>query len=357
MMKPFETALGAVQQIVSVVRGAFAYTQNTALTDVSKVTRVEPLTIVSRDLTSAEYLPDLLNVLLSLFSGYYMQAIDVLTQVNDIEVMRVLDRTNPDRDYTGWLLGSESVHSGLASNDVYGLQGMRGLAFEDAQKPKSGPIEEVSNAAVGKWLKVRICATDENTEKPITREVNVQVRLAVYHVSTQTAATIIAPNRGDIGFIERAHRVMGGGISFWRDFVFCQDLIDEHRRAIMTDKSGAAREIARREAMAKKSGAITKNPSLAVASNIYVITEDVARELKTRIGDISKASNRAKLFQGTAMIVAVVDRDYNLVTFYTRGVEGSTTVGISQLKNAAKNKGPDIADVMRSLQAGQAASF
>jgi hypothetical protein len=159
--------------------------------------------------------------------------------------------------------------------------------------------------------------------------------------------------------MERVHGVLSGRLSFIRDFVFCIDLIDEWKKANMADDTGTVAEIMRRVVSAKKYGLLTKNPSLATASNVIVISSEVAREVESKLGGkLSNPRYRDKAFENTyAMTIAVVDRDWERVTFYTRGISGSTDMSFKEVKSVAKNKGPDIADIMRGLMIGQAPAF
>ena len=49
-----------------------------SLTSITKLTRAEPLTIISHDCANLEYLPDLLNNVASIYSGYFLQAVSML---------------------------------------------------------------------------------------------------------------------------------------------------------------------------------------------------------------------------------------------------------------------------------------
>ena len=59
------------------------YQATKSLADVTKLTRVEPLCVLSRDVVNLEFMPDVMQSLLSIISGYYLQAISDLTQIND----------------------------------------------------------------------------------------------------------------------------------------------------------------------------------------------------------------------------------------------------------------------------------
>ena len=98
------TTLQTIAKSINEIRNnATNYYTTKSLAEATKLTRVEPLVIFSKDCVSLEYMPDVANSLLSIFSGYYLQAVSILTRVNDVEVVRILDKLNPDRDETGFL--------------------------------------------------------------------------------------------------------------------------------------------------------------------------------------------------------------------------------------------------------------
>jgi hypothetical protein len=57
------------------------------------------------------------------------------------------------------------------------------------------------------------------------------------------------------------------------------------------------------------------------------------------------------------MIIAVVDREWERVTFYTRGISSHTELSIDEIKAANKGKGPDISDIMKSYNMSASPSF
>lgn len=355
--------LTTIAKAINAVRQGLAYTSDNSLSDLAKLTRVEPLTIVSRDILSADIANDAMSILLNIFSGYYLQAVNILTNVRDVEVIKVLDRMNPDRDYTGWMLSQESAsgkHILATESADFALPGRTRL-FHEAKDPTE-VVQETSNLAQGKMLNVEIVVSKPDAEKVVTRTVPITVRLAVMPVGTESMKTILARHANDTSLTERFHSWRGGSISFWRDLVFCQDMIDEYRQALHSDPSGAAAEVARRQAMAKKVGAVTKNPSLAVASSIYVMSSEAAREVEKKIGGkLSKGDIRSRVFAETCgMIMCIIDRDYERVRIYVRGIEQGVDLSFSQLKREVGKgggKGPDVADILKSMNQGMAPSF
>lgn len=364
------TTLTTVANVVNKIKDDVTnYYTTKSLTEATKLTRVEPLTIISKDLINLEYMPDVAQSLLSIFCGYYLQAVSMLTRVSDVEVVRILDKLNPDRDETGFLLteqvSRESIKNLVLENYKHSLPTHSSIAIEGTDEDNIKFVNEVNNLSVGKLLNVVICynenANDEyaSEKKEAKVSIPVSVRLLASVIPNATISHLLAYKKDDNSLVERFHSWRGGRIGFIRDLIFCQDLIDEHKRALIGDETGTMQEIMRRVNNSKKFGLLTKNPSLVSASNLFVISEEIARELESKLGGkLSNPKIRNKAFENTyAMIIAVVDREWERVTFYSRGISASTDVSIKELKAAAKGKGPDITDILKSFSLGSQPTF
>lgn len=342
---------------------------DSSLTSITKLTRAEPLTIISNDCANLEYLPDLLNTVTSIYSGYFLQAVAMMTRVNDIEVIRILDSLNPDRDSSGFLLQGrhtvvENIDNMLSSTYKYSLPTRRFAleASDDEASPMIGnenykTIYETANLAVGKLINVAITVSGKDGECK-TVNIPVSVRLSPALLNDESLVHIFTHRKEDTGIVERYHSWRAGRISLISDMIFCEDLIREYRRAAIKDKTGTLNEIVRRVNNARSFGLLTKNPSLAVASNIYVLSKSSAQAIEGKIGQrFNNAKGREKILENTyAMIVAIVDPEWEQVTFYFNGIPQPSTMSVRSMKSA-KAKGPDISDVMRSLLEGKAPTF
>ena len=342
---------------------------DSSLTSITKLTRAEPLTVISQDCANLPELPDLMNAVVSIYSGYFLQAISMLTRINDIETVRILDRLNPDRDSTGFLLGgrlsTESISTQLEENYKFSLPTRTVMAVEaEYSTGKSGfdenqkTIYETANLAVGKLLSVELAINDKDGCSK-TVKLPVSVRLCPAVVNDETLVHIFTNRKGDTGIVERFHSMRAGRISFIKDMILCQDMIKEFRRAAMKDTTGTMNEIVRRVNNARSFGLLTKNPSLAVSSNIYILSSDSAREIEAKVGQkFSSPKGRETILEHTyAMVIAVVDQEWGQVTFYFNGIAYPSTLRLSTLKSGGKDKGPDISDVMRTLLEGRAPTF
>lgn len=338
------------------------YTTN-SLADFAKLTRVEPLTIVSKDCVNLEYMPDVMHSLLALFSGYYLQAVNMLMNVDTVEVVRTLDKLNPDRDQTGFLLeDSVSREQAAMSLEAYKHSLPTGRLSLEAPvfgKDQVSQIHDLTNLSVGKLLNVTVCAQSKDEYGTVKNEgknvdIAVSVRLLASIIPNLTITKLLTVHTDETSITERYHAWRSGRISFIRDLILCQDLITEYKKSMVQDESGTMLEILRRVNNSKKYGLLSKNPSLVSASNIFVISEEVAREIESKLGGkLSNKNIRDKAFENTyAMIIAVVDREWERVTFYVRGINASSDLSIKEIKANAKSKGPDITDIMKSMQIG-----
>lgn len=368
------TANSTVSTIAKAVdyvkNNVFGHFNDTSMTTITKLTRAEPLTIISNDCSNLAYLPDLMNTMVSLYSAHYLQAVAIMTRVRDIEVVRLLDRLNPDRDSTGFLLegrlATESIYEGRLFNNQYSLPTARVMAAESDSSKGGGSgmvdraaLYEASNLAVGKLLNVVIDTTDaEGNER--SHNIPVSVRLSPTFVPTDTLNYIFTHRAIDDSWTEKWYAWRAGRISFIKDGIFAQNMIDEYRKAAMQDKSGTLQEIVRRATNARTYGMLTKNPSLAVSSNLYVISKPVSQAIEHKVGvKFADSRGRAKLLNGTyAMIIAVVDEEKEMIDFYFRDIEAPARVSVRSLKSVSKDKnGLDIGDLMRSLMEGKTPTF
>lgn len=358
--------IGALANVFTKTQGSY---KTVSLAEVTKLARVEPLTVISKDCLQLEYLPDVLQSLVNIFAGYYLQAIALQTKIDNVNIRKVLDRLNPDRDFYHPAFETfKDIQTISIENYKFKLPKPGMEAFEVSESSKlernlprpefsvsepSKVLSEMSNMAVGKMIEVTIQSGDQKVRIPV------RVSLAPAQLTNQSITHILALKTEDNTLVERFHKWRSGRIDFIKDLIFCQDLIDEHKRALMKDESGVYTEIIKRANNAKKFGALSVNPSLVSASNIFVISETVAREVEQKLGGkLSNPRIRQLAFENTyAMIIAVVDRDFERVTFYHRGIAAATDVSIRDIKNSNKTKGPDIMDIMKALSAGSSPSF
>lgn len=387
-------ALGAIAHIVKVLATS---QRNDSLVEFTSVLRVEPVTLIDAQLERVDYLPDVLQTLLSMFCGFYLQAVACMTNVGNINVIRMLDTLNPSRDgvlaassavdaingtaTSVGMLSMESDASPAPAPKVLSLEAIGG-AFgaaaaarryatnsdarvngKDIHGSVAGEIggqdknfraaHEAVNLAVGKMLEVNITSDGKRGVFPVA------VRLATAVVDSQVLSHILGASGRDNSWGERIHRWKSGDIQFWRDLVACQDLIEDQKKLLMKDKTGAMAEINRRRAANSIAALTSGTPSIASSSALIVLSEATAALIeRNNLGKFTDLSFRNKLMQNSlAMIIVVVNRDYESVTIYSRNIQLPTKLSVRELKTANKGNGPDIGELLKMYRAGQTAVF
>lgn len=362
------SVLSEVQRMVQNVQGS------TDLVSYTKVARVEPLTLIDADLAYYEGMTDIMQSVLSLFSGYYLQAAALSMDVQRVAVVKQLERLNTSRsvglDYNvGVNNGKVDFNVQLAAEnykDRLPVQGdprnyeRRSVGMEASAAGEA--VESVrsnANLALGKLINVEVTVTTgeavEGKPAPTkTISIPISIRLMANMVPTASMLHILsAGSTKDTSLSARIDLWDSGAISFWRDLVFCQDLIDEHKKHLLEDKDGFYSAMIKRS-RENAAAAALKGPSLNNASNIIIIGTDTQAKVELKYGgQLRNFQIRQKLFDKTyLMLLVVVDKERSRVTIYHRGIPESTSVSLRDLKVANKGSGPDIADVLAAYRLG-----
>lgn len=373
---------------------------NTSLTSITKTARVEPLVLIGNDCVNLEYMPDVMQSLNTIFAGYYLQALSLITTIESVSAGKILERLNPNTNdfftnsafenykdenaYSGkgyfdtWKLSAESYKYKLptqcnfnkydagqimtvstameaVNNNKNGEDKKEnkidrtGARFDDAYET----IGQNANLSVGKIFNVTVKEKDNEINLPIS------IRLLVSQVPEYSLVKMLTLNNRDTNLFERYHAWKSGRIEFIKDLILCQDMIDESKNAMMKDKDGAFSEVIRRSRNSKFTGIFSQKSNIASASNIYVISDSTKDAIEDKLGSkLSNYKTRSELFRsGYMMILVVVDRTWERITFYHRGINTPTIVGIKDIKASNKGSGPDVGDILKAYQLGNSPSI
>jgi len=322
-----------------------------SLADLSRPARVEPLVLVEKSLEGQPYMEDLMKFGLTTFTGYYMQAVSMITNVGKIDTLKVFDSLNPYRS-------QGSIKDAVWSNEAYqdGLPKLEAFhqplekklvaSLEDADPSIKAEIPsklfEADNLAVGKLINVELKDGDHTAKIPVL------VRLVPVTVPSQALSHIFTAGGRD-SWGDRYRLWKGGQISFVRDLIFGMDMVDQHRKALANDSSGALSEITTRRRNNIRKQAMTGTASMADASNIAVITKQTAKEMgRALYGKLENKAIRDKIFDNSYLLVLmVVDDQYERVTVYHRGVDLVTNYSFREIKGMEKNKGQDVTEMFK----------
>lgn len=358
-----QTSGAVLNTIKDVVKYVTASSGNVSYSDITKSMRVEPIVIVSQDLTNTEFMPDIMQTLQSLFAGYYMQAVSRVGNVNNVMAMKALDRLNPNSSTTdkSWMYGFEAFKHKLptvtkpkVTLESFSEEKDKAFVTDMGANTKDNNVRlsENVNLSVGKIFDVGV--TIAQGDSSVKVNIPISIRLMVNQVSERAIVSMLTLMSRDTTMSERWHSYRAGKISFWKDLVLAQDLITDARKMMQNDKDGSISEIFQRSNNAKMNSVFNKGSmNLASATNMYVISKEVADIIESKVGKLSSYKNRELLLKsGYCMILVVVDKTWERVTFYHRGLAVPTVVGVKDIKVSNKGGGPDIMEIMKALVIG-----
>lgn len=343
-----EFAATAAQRLQGATAGSYIeYTQPT---------RVEPPVLVDLRSSTLPYIEDVLHTALNLFSAYYLLAVHFTVEVGNINVLRLLDKLNPDRDATTAVASSNYANMlsrESASENVLGLPFPSTASMENL-KDNIAQVTQNTTLSVGKLIEVTIVSGESRASFPV------MVRFRTNTMTPELMTHTLSLEGNKVSMKERWHGVRSGQLRFVRDFMLGHDLIKEHQRNALNDASGYYQSQMKRSNRNFLSALFSGTPSVARMSAVLVMNDDTAKELEHKIrGKLSNFNVREKLFEESrAMLMFIIHPEWETVTIYHQSIERPTEVTVREIQRGNKgNKGPDILEVLNALKDNKAPSF
>lgn len=388
---------------LSTLAKASSFAQSDSLVDFTSGARVEPTMLFDVSLTTIPFISDVVATVHSLYSALYLMAINLDNDVRGVNIRSKLDKFNPDRSiiqagrefliasredftsgYTAALTSSQYIGlpraGDLTRNEIFkitpsveakgdnytdddyemvddGKGGKKRGKLKDTWKAAIGKtsdmnklLTDVSNLAVGKVFEVEIGSGSEVARVPV------RISIAPMPATPANIQDIVTVGTYDTTFRARWREIRAGRAKFWRDGIFALDRIDAYAQSAMKDKSGYLKEMQRRSGKSAAAFALTGEPSPSTASAIIMIHSDTAEKMYRESGiDLDDYKSRQSLFERTyAMILCIVDPDWESATFYYRNMATSTKVRASEMKTSSKGNGADVMELMKVYMSGSA---
>lgn len=397
------TLLESVRNIITTYKGTVG--DGMSLADITKIARVEPITLISSNLTGVKELYAILHGVLNIYTGYYLQAVQILsTQIYDSRILKILDKTNPDRDLKTFLtsgqLAFEQYNHGIRTLTLEGsafrlpmlksdkrssLESFKLNDFGYSDDPTS---EDNSNRSdlqasvlkiesfeklgmtVGKIIEVSFCTDKSSNDKSYdkkskkgdnsnTAKVNVVVKLDTMIMNGDVIQGICTSNADEITIGSRFKDALGGRINFIKDFVLCSDLIKAQKKTMIKDTNGFYSQLLKRVNNSKVYSALSGNISMAGISAIYVMSEQDENDIQRKIGGrLTNKTTRDIVFDNTsAMMLVVIDKEWERVSIYIRDIDGFSQNSFDSFKPMTDKGNNNIMDFMKAFSMNNPASF
>ena len=357
--------------------------------DYTQVLRVTPTTIVDSDLELVPYIKDVLMTTNALMAGLYLQAASLMCTVGRIDIRRHLDQLNPNRKPLDNLLNSAKYLVGESDQPMFGyfptppmldqnayklgLPGLTRLAGEDnfytpdeRNSTSSGgdsktvdnlkEIRESNNLVSGIILSVPISdGKHEVVVHPI-------VQLAITMLDSEELINVLDPTDSDkqLKYRWRKSRISKNFLEAAVDMVTCKDMLEKERRKMLKDKNGIYQESHARMRRNFFSGVFSGAPSIAQCSSVAIINETTATKLELAMdASLDNFNSRQRIFaSGGYMMLVVVDRTVDRITFYYQNIVEKNTVRPDDIKSkGGGNSGPNINEILTAFRASSAPVF
>lgn len=355
-----------------------------SLADISKIARVEPITLISSNLTGVKELYNILHGILNIYAAFYLQAVHILSaQLSDVRILKILDKTNPDRDMKTLLTSGYTAMEGLNNNNVQTLSlenckfklpmlksdGGPKFAFEsifdeDEKNTLGSSIQKLETfeklgSAVGKVIEVKFTVRGNDCKNSDEVAIPVVVKLDNMIIPSEVIDQILTANADEITLGSRFKDAISGRIGFIKDFILCSDLIKSQKKTMIKDPTGYYNQLLKRINNSRMYSALSGNISLAGISSIVVISEEDESYIQKQIGGkLTNENTREIIFNNTsAMMIVVVDKEWERVSIYVKDIDGFSQNSFEAFKSMSDKGNNNIADIIKAFSLNNAPSF
>lgn len=215
-------------------------------------------------------------------------------------------------------------------------------------------LNEIGSLTTGKQFEV-LFERDGN-KAPVV----LTLSLALNTLPTDELKSIIAFSDQMNTFTERMIRAKAGQLSYIKDIIFCNDLIDEARKNRYRDRTGYYRQMMERRSKNWLAGLLSFDMSINNASSVMIVDRETLDSLTAELGgSFDDLEVRNRVFKDTLTVfIAAVDIRWGRVTIYHRGSDTVSTVEVSDLKSSkGGGKQTNVDDIITAYRSGATPSF
>lgn len=351
-----------------------------SLADISKIARVEPITLISSNLTGTKELYNILHGVLNIYAAFYLQAVHILSaQLSDVRILKILDKTNPDRDMKTLLTSGYTAYESLnvktlsLENCKYKLPmlgsekpsfAMESVFDEDSTNSLGNSTQKLETfeklgSAVGKVMEVKFTVRGNDSKASDEITIPVVVKLDNMVIPADVIDQILTANSDEITLGSRFKDAISGRIGFIKDFILCSDLIKTQKKTMIKDPTGYYNQLMKRINNSRMYSALSGNISLAGVSSIVVISEEDESFIQKQIGGkLTNEHTREIIFNNTsAMMIVVVDKEWERVSIYVKDIDGFSQNSFDAFKSMSDKGNNNIADIIKAFSLNNAPSF
>jgi len=357
-----------------------------SLTKLLKTLIVEPTIIVSEEAKASKAFDQAVNTSLNIFSSFYLQAFQILTQLNGksgVEAIDILSTNNYKTNdllkisasklggsalgyaanAAGYTLTTESFKTPTTLNQIDFTSPTMVLDQESIEAYKvnleADGIKEkesqILNSACIKVLEVTIARdNNERIKIPIT------VAATIKTVPQKELIKVVEDSNAKNGFLARWYEYRSGGITLG-DFLFCGDLIKEYKKNKLDKASQLLGELSEQKGSSLARQALTGTKGAEVSYNTVILSELDAEYISKafRQNITSYNGKQAYLNVMNAHNLTILDDDNERCKIYISDLQNNIDVGdnkIMKMGDGSKDNG-FMLEMMKYFMANKTPTF
>lgn len=234
----------------------------------------------------------------------------------------------------------------ITESDYKGYDLMSTVLYKTFYVDMNKPLyTDESNTTIDKYYKVRF---------PIT------IKARVIFANPEDIVTMIEPFNTNANFFSRLEDYRSSAISFFKDLVWCDDLIREAKKAKLHDEKNLIKLINDRTSSANAK--ITNaRPGIGFEKNynMLILAEDDLTAIEKAIGGkLKEEVNMNKLLKvSQSLACTIVDFDYERVNLSLSGGIGKSSTTFQALKKKSNGGKEDLTELVKMLMSNKALTF
>lgn len=354
---------------------------------------IEPFIIVSKDAKESEVIDRIIEANLDLFSSYYMQAFNILTSIEKLDVsvaVRLLGTDNggiTSVAQTG-LLKYLSREDHDFSSEVDKLMNNGGFLSIESNNGTSHPItiknslkqksEIKTNESLNKVVDqptysllqrnleivVSMDTISNHSNGKIERDkdsgkiiIPITIKALIIYASRDSILNMLAPNSRDKRFGSRLDEYRAGAITF-KELIFAGDLIKQYKANRMSDKEGLIKLTNERIVSANSKVIDQGVVGFDKFYNMIIMTNEDKVYFNRHIGgDISNEKYKQDFMnQSNAIAATILDDDYERANILIKDIRGNVDIGYKTIAKR-KSKDLDLTEIMKAFAANKPPVF
>lgn len=197
-----------------------------------------------------------------------------------------------------------------------------------------------------------------NGKEAITIEIPITIKANLVFVKPEELINAMMPKHDDKSIFARWDKWRSSGIKFWKDLVWCSDLIREYKQNKLKDKEDIMGKITSSEIAGMTKGAMSGHIGYERFYNMYITTANdrllIERYLRGKLDNPKFKENF--LIKANGLLIMVLDPDWEIGQVFIKDINKPSNIKFDKM-GKRKTKDGGINELFKALYAQQAPVF